>query len=160
MPNASPEAPDKLHDGAPRPVNRRDGAGRRRDGDGTPGRIKPRKAARGTRQPRVAPPEPAAVPADVAAPEPSVDADDLLQSGGAPGDAGPLTDEQDLADAGILEEPKPPLGFDFVKHPYVAVRPMRCGERMLNPGESVPGAESWPRLETWVQYRKIRPRRR
>jgi hypothetical protein len=107
----------------------------------------------------VDPAESVAVPTDVAAPEPSVDADDLLQSGGAADDAGSLTDEQDLLDAGVLEEPVERVGYDFVKHPFVAVIPLKVGTRTVRPGESVPGAETWPRVETWVQYRKIRPRR-
>jgi hypothetical protein len=41
----------------------------------------------------------------------------------------------------------------------MAVIPLKVGTRTVRPGESVPGAETWPRVETWVQYRKIRPRR-
>src|SRR3954454_10560892 len=107
MSHAQAPTADELHGRPPRPADRRGGAGGRGVGDGAPGRIKPRKAAQRVRQPRVDPPQPPAVRADVEAPEPAVDPDDGLQPGGDPGDAGDLSE---------LEAKAP---YDLVKHPFV-----------------------------------------
>jgi len=34
---------------------------------------------------------------------------------------------------------------------YVARKPMQIGSRKIKPGETVPEAGSWPRVESWVR---------
>lgn len=45
------------------------------------------------------------------------------------------------------------------RHPYVVgPRPMKGpGGVMMQPGDPVPGAEKWPRVEAWVRARRIVP---
>jgi hypothetical protein len=43
---------------------------------------------------------------------------------------------------------------------YISVgRPLKLGEYELPPGVEVPGAEGWPRIEAWVNARRVRQAR-
>ena len=41
---------------------------------------------------------------------------------------------------------------------YVSdIRPLKYGDHLLPQGVEVPGAAEWPRIESWVDARRVRP---
>jgi hypothetical protein len=46
-------------------------------------------------------------------------------------------------------KPKPPTAASDTK--YVARKSMQIGSRKIKPGDLVPEAGSWPRVESWVR---------
>jgi hypothetical protein len=40
---------------------------------------------------------------------------------------------------------------------YIAKKPMKVGDAMLEPGQTVPGAAGWPRIDVWVNTGYVEP---